>query len=73
MDEQDEEACKSIGVVRWRGQNAQRVFFSANKEQGTAFNRRLALREPLMKVWNVDTHQALRMCGDRQAAAKPLS
>ena len=31
-------------------------FFSAKKQQETAFNSRLAPRESLLKVWNVDKH-----------------
>ena len=42
-------------------------FFSAKEEQVRAFDRRSALRERLLTVWRVDSHQGLRRCEDRQS------
>ena len=49
------------GKVAWR-----KTVKSAKEEQERALDRRSALRGSLLSIWNVDIHQALRMCEDRQ-------
>ena len=50
--------------MAWR-KTSKQFFFSAIVEQERAFDRRSALRESLLSIWRVDTHQALRECEDR--------
>ena len=53
-----------LGKMTWR-KTLDEIFFSSKEEQTSALDRRSTLRECLMEVWDVDTHQALRFCKER--------
>ena len=48
-------------------ENARESFFSAKDEQVQASDRRSALRESLLSLWQVDVNQTLRVCEGGQA------